>query len=83
VEGEVLGPVKSPSVPQDRGHEGEEVGMGWCVEEHPHRNSEREDMIVVFFLLLLFCFFVFLEGGKPGKGITFEMNIRKYRKKKS
>jgi hypothetical protein len=37
-----------------------EVG-GW-VEEHPHRSREREDVIGCF-----------REGGKLGKGITFEM----------
>jgi hypothetical protein len=34
---------------------------GW-MEEHPHRNRGREDVTGCF-----------SEGGKPGKGITFEM----------
>jgi hypothetical protein len=32
------------------------------VEEHPHKGRGREDVIGCF-----------QEGGKPGKGITFEM----------
>jgi hypothetical protein len=32
------------------------------VEEHPHRSRERENGLGGFG-----------EGGKPGKGITFEM----------
>ena len=43
---------------------------GW-VEEHPHRSREREDVIRCF-----------QEGGKPGKGITFEMLIKKISNKK-
>jgi hypothetical protein len=34
---------------------------GW-VEEYLHRSRGKEDMIECFW-----------EGGKPGKGITFEM----------
>ena len=36
--------------------------MGGWVEEHPHRIREREDVIGCV-----------LEGGKPGRGIAFEM----------
>jgi hypothetical protein len=36
------------------------------VEEHPHRSRGREGVIACF-----------QEGGKPGKGITFEMQIKK------
>jgi hypothetical protein len=32
------------------------------MEEHPYRSRRREDMIGYF-----------REGGKPGKGITFEI----------
>jgi hypothetical protein len=32
------------------------------MEEHPHRNRRRKDVIGVF-----------QNGGKPGKGITFEL----------
>jgi hypothetical protein len=32
------------------------------VKEHPHRSKGREDVIGYF-----------QKGGKPGKGITFEM----------
>ena len=49
-------------MPQCRGIEGREVGVGGWVEEHPHRSRGREDVIGCF-----------QEGGKPGKGITFEM----------
>jgi hypothetical protein len=36
------------------------------VEEHLHRSRRREDVIGYF-----------LEGGKPGKGLRFEMLIKK------
>jgi hypothetical protein len=49
-------------MPQCRGIEGGEVGVGWWVEEHLHRSRGREDVIGYF-----------PEGGKPGKGVTFEM----------
>jgi hypothetical protein len=49
-------------MPQCREIESREVGVGGWVEEHPHRSSGREDVIGGF-----------CEGGKPGKGITFEM----------
>jgi hypothetical protein len=51
---------------QCRGIEGREVGVGMWVEGHLHRSSGREDVIGYFW-----------EGGKPGKGITFEMKIKK------
>ena len=44
------------------GINGKEVGVGGWVEEHPHRSRGREDVIGCF-----------QEGGKLGKGITFEM----------
>jgi hypothetical protein len=47
---------------QYRRIEGREVGVGGRVVEHPHRSKGREDVIVCFW-----------EGGKPRKGITFEM----------
>ena len=49
-------------MPQCRGIEGREVGVGGWVEEHLHRSMGREDVI-----------WCFREGGKPGKVITFEM----------
>jgi hypothetical protein len=49
-------------MPQYRGIKGWDVGVGEWVVEHPHRSRGREDMIECF-----------QEGGKPGKGITFEM----------
>ena len=49
-------------MPQCRGIEGGEVGLGQWVEEHPHRSRRREDGIGGS-----------REGGKLGKGITFEM----------
>jgi hypothetical protein len=49
-------------MPQYRGMEGREVGVGGWVEEHPHSNRGREDVIGCF-----------QEEGKLGKGITFEM----------
>jgi hypothetical protein len=49
-------------MPQCRGIESREAGVGGWVEEHPHRSRGREDGIGCFW-----------EGGKPGKGITFEM----------
>jgi hypothetical protein len=47
-------------MPQCRGIEGREMGVGGWVEEHLHRG--REDVIGCF-----------PEEGKPGKGITFKM----------
>jgi hypothetical protein len=47
---------------QCSGIKGREVGVGRWVEEHPHRNRERKGGIGCFW-----------EGGKPGKGLTFEM----------
>ena len=35
-------------MPRYGGIEGREVGMGWWVEEHPHRSRGREDDIGVF-----------------------------------
>ena len=32
-------------MPQCRGIEGREVGVGECVEEHPQRSQWREDVI--------------------------------------
>jgi hypothetical protein len=49
-------------MPQYRGIEGREVGVSEWVEEHPHRSRGREDVIGYF-----------REGGKLGKGITFEI----------
>jgi hypothetical protein len=49
-------------MPQCRGIESRVVGVGVWVEEHPHRSRRREDVIGCFW-----------EGGKLGKGITFEM----------
>ena len=49
-------------MPQCRRLEGGEVGMVGLVEEHPHRSRGREDVIGCFW-----------EGGKLGKGITFEV----------
>jgi hypothetical protein len=49
-------------MPKCREIKGEEVGMGEWVEEHPHRSRWKKDVIRNF-----------LEGGKLGKGITFEM----------
>jgi hypothetical protein len=48
-------------MPQYRGMKGREVGVGGCVEEHPYRSREREDVM---------CFW---EGGKPAMGRTFEI----------
>jgi hypothetical protein len=39
------------------------VGVGEWAEEHPHRSRGRCDRVFL--------------GGKPGKGITFEMLIKK------
>ena len=52
-------------MPQSRGIENGEVGVG-CVEEHPHRSRRREDGIGGF-----------QEGEKQGKGMTFEVQIKK------
>jgi hypothetical protein len=49
-------------MPQCRGTEGGEVGVGWWVEGHPHRSRGREDGIGSF-----------RWWGEPGKGIIFEM----------
>jgi hypothetical protein len=49
-------------MPQCSGIEGREVGVGGYVEVHPHRSRGREDGIGYY-----------QEGGKLGKGITFEM----------
>jgi hypothetical protein len=49
-------------MPQGRGIEGREVRVSEWLEEHPHRSRGREDGIGRF-----------QEGGKPGKGVTFEM----------
>jgi hypothetical protein len=62
MEGEFLVPMKARKMPQGRGIEGGEVGMGGWVEEYFHRSRRRKDVIGFFG-----------EGGKPGKGITFEM----------
>ena len=48
-------------MPQSRGIEGREVGVRW-VEEHPHSYTGRKDGTGGL-----------LAGGKPGKGISFEM----------
>ena len=40
--------------------------MGGFVQELPHRSRRKEDVIGCF-----------QEGGKPGKGIIFEMQIKK------
>jgi hypothetical protein len=42
-------------MPQCRGIEGGEVGVGGRMEEHPHRSRGREDVIGCFW-----------EGGKEG-----------------
>jgi hypothetical protein len=49
-------------MPQCRGIEGGEVGVGGYVEEHPHRSRGRE-----------FGIGGFQEQGKLGKEIIFEM----------
>jgi hypothetical protein len=49
-------------MPQYREIEDREVGVGGWMEEHPHRSRGREVVIECFW-----------EGGKTGKGITFEM----------
>jgi hypothetical protein len=49
-------------MPQCRRIKGTEVGVGGWLEEHPHRSRVREDVIGCF-----------QEGGKLGKGITFDM----------
>jgi hypothetical protein len=49
-------------MPQFKGIEDREEGVGEWVEEYPHRSRGREDGIGGFW-----------ECGKPGKGITFEM----------
>jgi hypothetical protein len=38
---EAVGPMKAQKMPQCRGIEGGEVGVGGCVEEHPHRSRRR------------------------------------------
>jgi hypothetical protein len=62
-------------MPLCRGTGGGEVGVcGWvggCLEEHPNRSRWRKDMIGCFW-----------EGGKPRKGIIFEMQIKKISNKK-
>jgi hypothetical protein len=58
-------------MPQYRGIKGGEVGVGVWVEGHPHRSRGREDVIGCFW-----------EEGKLGKGIIFEMQIKKYLIKK-
>ena len=60
--GEAFGPMKVQSMPQCRGIEGREAGVGGWMEEYPHRNRGRRDGIGGF-----------QKGKKPGKGITFEM----------
>jgi hypothetical protein len=47
-------------MPQCKGTEGREVGVGGWVEEHPHRSRRREDRIGIL-------------GGGSGKEITFEV----------
>jgi hypothetical protein len=54
--------MKAQKMSRCRGIKGREVGEGGWVVEHLHRNRGREDVIGCF-----------REGGKPGKGITFEM----------
>jgi hypothetical protein len=49
-------------MPQYWGIKGMMVEVGGWVEENPHRSRGRENVIGCFW-----------EGGKPGKGITFEM----------
>jgi hypothetical protein len=49
-------------MPQCRAIKGREVKVGGWVEEHPHRNRGRENVIGCF-----------QEGGKSGKELTFEM----------
>jgi hypothetical protein len=58
-------------MPQCRGIKGRKVGVGGWVEEHLLRSRAREDMIGYFW-----------EGGKPGKEITFEMQIKNISNKK-
>jgi hypothetical protein len=48
MEGEVLGPMKAREMPQYRGLEGKEVGMGGWVEEHLHRSKEERGCDIVF-----------------------------------
>jgi hypothetical protein len=49
-------------MPQCRGSEGGEVGVGGWVEEHPHRSRGRRYGIGGFW-----------EAGNPEKGIPVEM----------
>jgi hypothetical protein len=49
-------------MPQCRVIKSREMGMGGWVEEYSHKSMGREDVIGCFW-----------EGGKSGKGITFEM----------
>jgi hypothetical protein len=42
---EVLGPMKAQKMPQCRGMERWDVGVGGLLEEHPHRTRRREDVI--------------------------------------
>jgi hypothetical protein len=49
--------------------EGRELGVGKFIEEYPHRSRGREDVIGCFW-----------EVGKLGKGIIFEMYIKKISK---
>ena len=49
-------------MPQCRGIEGMEVGVGGWVEEHPHRSRVRKDVIGSLW-----------KEGKLGKRMTFEM----------
>jgi hypothetical protein len=46
--GEVLGPMKAREMPQCKGIEGGEVGVGGWVVEHPHRSRGREEGIGSF-----------------------------------
>ena len=59
--GEVLGPMNAQKMPQCRGIEGGEVGVGGWVEEHSHRSRGRKDGMGVS------------GRGEPGKGIAFEI----------
>ena len=68
--GEALGPGKTqcPSVGVCQGRE---VGVGRWVGEHPHRSRGKDDGMEDS-----------RGQGKPGKGTTFEMQIKKISNKK-
>ena len=60
-------------MPHCRGIEGREVGVGRWVLKHPHRRRGRGDGLGGSHASV---------GGKQGKGVTFEMQIKKICNKK-